>query len=94
MDHRRHRLPRRRRRRLQHPEQATVRARAKDREQQTTWNLISETTIPWAALGALLAGVGSFLSGWAALKLARRKGEEDAQHEAPVEADAADGDRA
>lgn len=45
-------------------------------------------------LGALLAGCGSFLSGWAALNLARKRGRneagdgmsEDAQHEARLAA--------
>lgn len=36
--------------------------------------------IPWAGLGGFLLGVGSFLSGWAALKLARDKGKEE-EHE-------------
>lgn len=43
--------------------------------------------IPWAGIAAVLAGAGSFLSGFAALTLARRKGREEAEHEAPVEND-------
>ena len=33
--------------------------------------------IPWAGIGALLMGLGSVLSGWAALKLARGEGVKD-----------------
>lgn len=33
--------------------------------------------LPWAGIGAALAGMGSFLSGYAALKLARRQGGKD-----------------
>lgn len=29
--------------------------------------------IPWAGIGALMAGLGSFLSGYAAYKMATRK---------------------
>lgn len=36
-----------------------------------------EWTFPWAGIGAALAGMGSFLSGYAALKLARRQGAKD-----------------
>lgn len=34
------------------------------------------TEIPWAAIGACLAGAGSFLTGYAALKVARRGDDE------------------
>ena len=52
--------------------------------------------IPWAGIAAALAGTGSLLSGYAALKMARQKGKqsdrmeerwqrEHPEHEAPVE---------
>ena len=33
--------------------------------------------IPWAGIGALLAGTGSFLTGFAALKAAQKRGTGD-----------------
>lgn len=33
--------------------------------------------IPWAGIGALLAGTGSFLTGFAALKAAQNRGAKD-----------------
>jgi hypothetical protein len=35
---------------------------------------LPEWELPWAGIGAALAGLGSFLSGYAALKAARRQG--------------------
>jgi hypothetical protein len=42
--------------------------------------------IPWAGIGAFLMGAGSFLSGYAALKLARKKGKEE-KRETPIDTD-------
>jgi hypothetical protein len=42
-------------------------------------------------LGAVLAGAGSFLSGWAALRLAKKKGIEEAEHEAAEQSGDVDG---
>lgn len=39
---------------------------------------LSDWDIPWAGLGGFLLGVGSALSGIAALKTARRKGKDEA----------------
>ena len=35
--------------------------------------------IPWAGIAAILAGTGSLLSGYAALKLAQKKGQDEAK---------------
>lgn len=35
---------------------------------------LPDWTIPWAGIGALLAGTGSFLTGFAALKASRKQG--------------------
>lgn len=42
---------------------------------------IDTNDIPWAAIGGFLVGIGSLLSGWAALKSARDRGKEDAREE-------------
>lgn len=49
--------------------------------------MLAENTIPWAALGAACAGIGSLLSGYAALKIARRQGREEAEHETDPDSD-------
>lgn len=41
--------------------------------QELPW---TDWQIPWAGIGALLAGTGSFLTGFAALKAARRQDNE------------------
>ena len=38
-----------------------------------------DRTIPWAGIGALLMGLGSALSGYAAYKIATRKEDKDEQ---------------
>jgi hypothetical protein len=46
-----------------------------------------DRAIPWAGIAAVLAGTGSLLSGIAALKMARRKGRDEAnskQADSPV----------
>lgn len=38
--------------------------------------MLPDWNIPWAGIGALLAGCGSLLSGWAAYKMATRNNHE------------------
>jgi len=40
--------------------------------------------IPWAGIGGFLLGLGSALSGWAALKTARDKGKEEHEESHPA----------
>ena len=39
----------------------------------------TQRDIPWAGIAAILAGTGSLLSGYAALKLAQKKGKDEAK---------------
>jgi hypothetical protein len=50
-------------------------------------------TIPWAGLGAFLLGVGSFLSGFAALKAARGKGKDESSTVVNSRSDSSGGER-
>jgi hypothetical protein len=47
------------------------------------FQVIAEWAIPWAGIGAFLLGLGSAMSGWAAIKVARREkpDEEEKNHE-------------
>ncbi len=44
-------------------------------------------SIPWAAIGAGLAGLGSFLTGLAAYRQAMRRGNDEPKRDADAEAD-------
>lgn len=52
--------------------------------------LLLDTAIPWAAIGAGLAGAGSFLTGLAALRSASHKEEEHQEHETEIAPEAGD----
>jgi hypothetical protein len=54
--------------------------------------IIGENVIPWAGIGALLLGLGSALTGWAAITSARReKPKEEEPHEDAEDISAVDG---
>lgn len=48
--------------------------------------------IPWAGIAAALAGTGSLLTGWAALKMANKEGRKEGGSEKAVEAERTAGD--